>query len=192
MKTRYIAATLTRFRIAFGLVMMVLLLNDTLRAQGYCKLVLPGEGEGPTVVRPTLSGPEEIIGTNHFRIHYTFSGIDQTTYQWANQVSYLAEYAWQSHISLGWPSPPSDGGIGGDANYDIYIWNTEYHYEQETPLGVTQGENRHPSSYPDAFTSWIEISNNPLGSISSRTLQEIVVHEFNHACQFAYTGSEPR
>lgn len=191
MKTYKAVAFHIRGLVVLALALAVLLWSDTLRAQGYCKLVLPGEGQGVTAVRPTLSGPEQVIGSTHFRIHYTFSGTDQTTQAWVTQIGYLAEYSWQSLASLGWPSPPPDGGIGGDQDYDIYVWNTEEHYEQESPLGVTQSENPSPS-YPDAYTSWMEISNNPRGGITSRQLQQIIVHEFAHACQLAYSGRERR
>jgi len=133
--------------------------------------------------RPTLSGPEETIETEHFIIHYTLSGDDATSTYYANSVSNYAEYCWSVEVdSLGWDAPPSDYGYGGDNRYDIYIINLPYGV-----LGYTQPEYAGPDPTQEDMTSYIAIDNN-IGSTGQ--LEVTVAHEFNHACQFSYSGNE--
>jgi len=73
----------------------------------------------PTAVRPILSGSELTIQTPHFRIHYTLTGQDATTLQWADTTAAAAETSWTVAGRLGWVLPPPDNGMGGDDRYDI-------------------------------------------------------------------------
>jgi hypothetical protein len=46
-----------------------------------------------TLDRPTLSGPELIIESNNFVVHYTTSGDDATNYGYAYSISTAAEHS---------------------------------------------------------------------------------------------------
>ncbi len=133
--------------------------------------------------RPSLSGPEQTIGTTHFKIHYTLTGGDATSTNYANNVANYFEYSWSIEVdSLGWDAPPPDNGAGGDDRYDIYIINLSYGV-----LGYTSPEGSGPDPNQEDRISYIAVDNN-IGSTS--LLRNTCAHEFNHACQFSYSGSE--
>jgi hypothetical protein len=65
-----------------------------------------------TLDRPTLSGPELIIESNNFVVHYTISGDDATNYGYAYSISTAAEHSLSiitgsNAGQLGWKAPPS-------------------------------------------------------------------------------------
>lgn len=132
--------------------------------------------------RPSLSGPEETIETEHFIIHYTQSGEDACSPSYANFVANVAEYSWYVEVdSLGWDAPPPDYGMGGDDRYDIYII-----YLSGGVMGYTQAEYAGPDPNQEDATSYVAISN----SLSNNDIKATVSHEFNHACQLSYSYNE--
>ncbi|MBI4546679.1 MAG: T9SS type A sorting domain-containing protein [Ignavibacteriae bacterium] len=143
------------------------------------------------VSRPTLSGPELTIQTTNFIVHYTLSGTDATTQQWADSVAEYAQHCWTAISSLGWVTPPPDGGNGGDDRYDIYIRNTLV----DDYYGVAQPENPAPPfnpPYPDGYTSWVEVYKDSLAQPFPKfaRLRALVAHEFHHASQIRYSWAE--
>lgn len=139
-------------------------------------------GSPIVIVRPTLSGPEITIDTQHFRIHYTTSGNDATTATYASDVANYAENSWSVEVTnLSWDAPPGDGTIGGGNDlYDVYIRDIAQY------LGVTHTESPGPDPMQEEYTSYIEIN---IG-INTALLQVTVAHEFNHSCQFSYSAFE--
>ena len=131
--------------------------------------------------RPTLSGPESIITTTHFKIHYTTSGSDAVTYEYAENVSNYAEQSWNKEVNdMGWDAPPPDGVDGNE--YDIYIVSSG----GGGWIGYCQPENQGPDPDQEDYTSYIAVAKN----LSSDLAKVTVAHEFNHACQFSYSGQE--
>lgn len=130
--------------------------------------------------RPELSGPEYIVVSNNFIVHYTLEGCDATTQEYANLVLEFAEYSRNIQVNqMDWFSPLEDGNRGGDNRYDIYILCRRH-----------VGANGR--CVPEIFdtlsvsaASFIIIVNDLNTNI--KRLQSAVAHEFNHACQFAYT-----
>lgn len=86
--------------------------------------------------RPILSGAEEILDTQNFRIHYTTSGSDAVaSTSYVDEIAQTLEYVWQVEIEqFGWAAPPSDEGIGGDNRYDVYLqeilWDGTFGYTE--------------------------------------------------------------
>ncbi|MBI5267094.1 MAG: hypothetical protein HY851_07665 [candidate division Zixibacteria bacterium] len=95
------------------------------------------------------------------------------------------------HTALGFLSPPSDGGVGGDSRYDIYFEN------QSNSYGYTQAEGPGPASWNDA-TSYLVLHNTFLGFPSNSdpegnqygAMKATIGHEIHHAVQFAYDYAE--
>jgi hypothetical protein len=159
--------------------------------------------------RPDLSGDVLVFGSEHFLVHYTLSGRDTAsstddngngTPDYVEAVSEAMEFSWQVEVvQLGWAAPPSDGGIGGDARYDIYL---EDIYDDGT-AGYTDGGYRDtnvgdnpntPAIETDSSHSYISLDNdfreqNILPPLD--IMRVTAAHEFNHAIQFGYDGDEP-
>ncbi|UCE20590.1 MAG: putative Ig domain-containing protein [Gemmatimonadota bacterium] len=131
--------------------------------------------------RPTLSGPETVITTAHFRIHYTTSGVDAVSQGYAENVSDYAEESWSKEVEeMGWDAPPPDG-IDGD-EYDFYIVDSG----MGGWVGYCQPEQDGPDPNQEDVTSYIVIA----AGLGLDLAQVTVAHEFNHACQFSYSDRE--
>ncbi|UCE19539.1 MAG: dockerin type I repeat-containing protein [Gemmatimonadota bacterium] len=130
--------------------------------------------------RPTLSGPEIILKTTHFRIHYTHQLVDAFPDSLALIVGMYAEHNWsQQCTEMHWDEPPSDYGLGGDDLYDIYIKNIKVY-------GYVSPEQEGPDPDQEDWTSYIVVTN----EAKSSQYKKIVAHEFNHACEISYSWSE--
>ncbi len=136
-----------------------------------------------------------------FTIHYDTTG-DHAVYQptvdvnpadgvpdYVNRCAEFFDRAWLVEVdSLGFDPPPSDNGLGGTDNYDVYL----RHYQGA--YGVTFPEG--PSSqYPGrrAYYSHIFVDPTYNGFGYANRLLPLMVtaaHEFQHACQFAYDTFE--
>jgi hypothetical protein len=142
--------------------------------------------------RVELSGPELTRETEHFILHYTLEGEDATTEAYVDELADMMERIWAREIEeLGWPAPPSDGDIGGDGRYDVYLQSLLQdgifgYCAPETVVGDnpnTDFEEIH------AATSFFVVENdmeedtrgNPLGQLFTTA-----AHEFHHAIQFGF------
>lgn len=137
--------------------------------------------------RPVLPD-EQIYTTMHFKIHYTFT-YPHRSYNTASvhKVGEYAEYCWLGLYNRDWLMPPSDTG-GGDALYDIYLWDVST--QRDGCLGLTCKEAPYQNSYPNGYTSWMEIDADLTFDYSEPRLRTLVAHEFHHAVQFRYSGIE--
>lgn len=145
--------------------------------------------------RPTLTGTAVITSTTHFRIHYTLSGADSTTYARTQSVASYAEEVYSVLSSIGWALPPPDGGSGGgngvnpDTMYDIFIFNF---FSRRNQIGFADPEGSYNDPlYPDSRTSWLGIENDVLDELPNIStedrLKTLVAHELHHASQLRYT-----
>ncbi|KAA3642248.1 MAG: hypothetical protein DWQ07_24750 [Chloroflexi bacterium] len=171
------------------------------------------EGDSPRHRgRPRLTGNPQTVGTEHFLIHYTLTGIDKVPDEDANnndipdyveEVAKTMEYVWEIEVNyFGWPAPPEDDELGGDDRYDIYLEEIL----GRGIAGLTEGANNdavigdNPNS-PDfeeirsAYSS-ITLDNDYAeleedDRISSLDLMRVTAaHEFLHAIQYGYDGLE--
>jgi hypothetical protein len=124
-----------------------------------------------------------------FRVHYDTSGSNAPTYSLDSLATALdSAYSFEVNF-LGYPSPPSDNGAGGDNRYDIYISNIVNDYGFTTPDSeIMPGSNR--------FTSFMTINNDYSlfsdtnivnldyrGTKGINAARVTVAHEFHHAIQ---------
>ncbi len=163
-----------------------------------CGLVTPEQSASTHRPRAVLTGTEIVIPlvptiNDHFRIHYTTSGTDQTTETFALQVLSIAEGSRTKLLELGWPEPPSDNGTGGlnpDNTLDIFIGNLVIRRGSQAQ-GVTYWEDYTPSSlYPHGRASYIEMTNNMPnlpGVPASDLVYAVVAHEIYHTIQNYYS-----
>lgn len=170
--------------------------------------------------RPILSGAEEILDTQNFRIHYTTSGSDAVaSTSYVDEIAQTLEYVWQIEIEqFGWAAPPSDEGIGGDDRYDVYLqeilWDGTFGYVEGSEdsryrsagqIGDTRAARaahaaRNTSAFEErASASFMVLDNDYADTEDLITadytildlMRSTVAHEFNHALQFGYDGEEP-
>ena len=159
--------------------------------------------------RPSLSGDTLVYGTEHFLIHFTQTGRDAVTAtdddntgipDFVEAVGEAMEFAWQVEIEqLGWARPPSDGGTGGDARYDVYLEdifdNGTAGYTDGGYARTMVGDNPFtPAVETDASSSFISLDNdyredNILPVLD--LLRVTAAHEFNHAIQYGLDANEP-
>ena len=134
------------------------------------------------VLRKLLSRPATdtsiISPKGYFRIHFYKSGSEAPNYN-VDSLAIAADSSWDFEInSIGFQSPPTDNGAGGDDKYDIYIDNLGNYYGQTTwETEISPGSNR--------YTSYLEIDNDFPGFYTTgiNAARVTVAHEFNHAIQ---------
>lgn len=138
---------------------------------------------------PTLSGTKMTFNSpsGRFRIHYTTTGTDAVpSLTWVQTVAKTFDDVAVSYINRGWNLAPTTNG----APYDIYLLDLA----PQKNYGVTTSDQPAPStSYPNAFTSWMELDNNFTDSIYKpaiytplQSLQIAAAHEYHHAIQYGY------
>lgn len=129
------------------------------------------------VTRPVLQ-TSIVSPKGYFRIHYDN---DTPPNYDINAFAQAADFVYEYEINtLGYRTPPSDNGAGGDNKYDIYIMNI-YPYYGETNSEFTDGGSSGPS--------FIKIHNNFNNSFFTQGLNAAkvtIAHEFHHAIQMSY------
>ena len=150
----------------------------------------------------TMSGSKQTTDTEHFRFHYTLSGEDAVSATFLAAITRAFENAWHVEIDkMGWPAPPSDGVMGGNALYDIYVINSigagEDALGYTSPEALVVNNPNTPEKERYASTSYIAIDNDfhdldfSVGQDAVTEMRTTAIHEFNHAIQFGYDGAEP-
>jgi len=106
------------------------------------------------VDRVTLTGPEEYILKTNIKVHYTRAGDDSVDQTYAQFVADVAQGCRDVQCgTFGWRVPPSDGSVGGDSRYDIYIRLLD---ATGGVLGITYAESL--KVLPNGYSSYIVIS----------------------------------
>ena len=140
--------------------------------------------------------------SGHFRVHYDTVGNDAVdpTDDDANGIPDYIDLAatvldstWELEVEqLGYNPPPSDNGLGGGAEYDVYVVDLGHG-------GCGFSEPVYGCAYPgssNAIThSHLEIDNNftDPSYVQTRGLDALrvtIAHEFHHAIQFGYYAEE--
>ena len=145
--------------------------------------------------RPTYNFEEHTYDTpqGHFKIHYVTQGDSAVPNEdWVNTCGEVLEHVWDAEIdSLGYNQPPSDDWYpdnGGDGKYDVYLLSLD-----PAILGYSVQDSFLPS-HPTSITSYIVLDHDYLdyGSLHTQLewLQVTAAHEFFHAIQFGYDGTE--
>ena len=129
--------------------------------------------------------------SGHFRVHYDTDGrhaVPPTDDDGNGIPDYIdlavtvLDSTWILEVEqLSYKPPPSDNGLGGGDEYDIYIVELSGAY-----YGFT-----HPDATTATTSSYIRIDNNFTDPSYKRTrgldaLRVTIAHEFHHAIQFGY------
>jgi hypothetical protein len=149
-----------------------------------------------------LSGDTLTMDTDNFRFHYTLSGNDAVDLDYLEKIARAFEDARKIEVDkLGWPPPPSDGTMGGNDHYDVYVMDVVG--SSDEALGIASpelfvGDNpATPATEEYAATSYIAIDNDfddlefyeDQDEVS--VMRSTAAHEYHHAIQFGFDGAEP-
>lgn len=151
------------------------------------------------LARPTSAFTYNTPG-GFFKLHYDTTGTNAVPTadvsgngipDYIDKCAAYCDSTLVKNTALGFLSPPSDGGAGGDSRYDVYFESMSNAY------GYTQAEGSGPEPWNDA-TSYLVLHNTFLGFPSNYdpegnqwgAMKVTIGHEFHHAVQFAYDYTE--
>ena len=148
------------------------------------------------IMRVTLSGPEQIHETTHFRLHYTVEGRDAVSSDLVDEVASIIEETRTIIVDqMGWSPPPPDM-LGGDERYDVYLARLP------GPDGFNQGLVRTEAFIGDnPYTAHAEefVGQSFMVIASDLSandddwqglLRTVIAHELTHAVEAAYDGND--
>ena len=131
--------------------------------------------------------------TTHFRVHYVESSTEnyRATTAYAAQVGVVLEEVYaKQHGELTYKAVPSDGSLGGDGRFDVYLTELRSH----GLYGYVVAEGTADSAGPYAAYSYMVLDNNYLGygydHDPSLALKVTAAHEYFHAVQNGYSHQE--
>lgn len=156
--------------------------------------------------RPAIpGGPTELFGTTRFLIHFTRTGeaavpaADDDASGMPDYVEHIGrelERTWRLQVDvLGFAPPPTDGGLGGDDRFDVYLLPYEYFavvisdgaYIYDNP-NTAASEQRASFSYmilDNTFERYRDYGLTPFQALGTTA-----AHEFNHTLQYGYDAYE--
>lgn len=142
--------------------------------------------------RPALSGDVNTIEGESFIVHYTTTGRDATTDEYAQVLAEAIERSLDVQFDdLGWARPPDDCGEGGDSRLDIYVQDIS----RVRASGIARrenvvGDNPYTNS-PEYYAAYsFLIIDNDMNDRPEREaldlLRTTAAHEVHHNIQFGY------
>jgi hypothetical protein len=171
----------TRCVLSVCVATLVLLMRGISSAQEDCQFLSYLQSGDKPPARPVLLDPELPRETANFVIHFTLSGVDQTTIAWVESIAVSLEHCRSTFVVGGWLPPPPDGGQGGDNRYDVYVVDN-------ARWGDVVPEDPFSDPYTGGYTSWMEIHPDsiPQPFAAFSRLRALLAHELHHAVQLRY------
>ncbi len=139
-----------------------------------------------------------ISPAGHFKFHYLDAAVaanaadpNRATLTFVKQLATIADTVWTKEITtMGYNAPPSDGTLGGDAKYDIYLLNLG---SQGVYGYVTSDATSYLGTpYPHSLFTHMVVDNDfaefPQGATNAAKVT--LAHEFFHSIQNGYDHSE--
>ncbi|MDX8381591.1 MAG: hypothetical protein R8M14_05710 [Ghiorsea sp.] len=158
-----------------------------------------GATSGVSSVSVFTAAQESTYASTYFKFHYldaatNASDPNSATLAFVQQMAAIADNVWATEIiTMGYNAPPSDGGLGGDNKYDIYLLNIGgagiYGY-------VTSDATSYLGTpFPNSSYSHMVIDNDFSLSQFGYTdplvpAKVTLAHEFFHSIQNGYDTSE--
>lgn len=141
--------------------------------------------------RMVLSGPEEVIETEDFRLRYTLSGDDATTHAFARLTADTLQRAYETQVGrMGWAAPLRDA----DGRYRAYIAQAGDAMGYAAPVEMLFDNPNTPDVRERVVSRARFVIDNDLGAGRDRPAEVLmhatVVHEFNHVVQYGYDSEE--
>jgi len=145
--------------------------NNYLQFSSKQKLVLSKILERPGLDTSIVSP------SGFFRIHYDLSGVNKPGYSINDlAIAFDSSYSYEVNF-LGYPPPPSDGNMGGDSKYDVYVMNLSGGL-----YGYTTPETNVTNL---TYTSYIVMDNDFSNYFTQgiNAARVTAAHEFHHGIQ---------
>lgn len=138
-----------------------------------------------------LSGPEVVISSTDFRLHYTLEGGDATTPEFAQLTLDTLQAAYDLQVGqLGWAAPIRDA----DGRYRAYVGDADGAMGYMNPVQVVFDNPNTPSVREGFASRGLLMIHNDLSEGRDETAERLMhataVHEFNHLVQFGYDAQE--
>jgi hypothetical protein len=143
----------------------------------------------------SLSGPVQILETDHFRIHYTLAGSDATTEEYVREFAATLEEMYDLQINrIGWYAPPVDERGLYDAYLADVIGTELGALAYARPIDFVGDNPNSPMEERDAAIGILVVDNDyeiEGANVDPQTLMRAsTTHEFNHVIQFGYDADE--
>ena len=142
--------------------------------------------------RVALSGPELVIETEDFRVHYTLEGVDASSTEYAESVGVTLQSMLDEQVSrIGWAEPVRDD----DGRYTAFVADADGSMGVTYPVqivfdNVHTGDVRETSAARTVFV----VDNDFVGMGKTASVHSLMrataTHEFNHVIQFGYDSEE--
>ncbi len=142
--------------------------------------------------RVSLSGPELVIETEDFRVHYTLEGVDASSTDYAESVGVTLQSMLDEQVTrIGWAEPVRDD----DGRYTAYVADADGSMGVTYPVqivfdNVHTGGVRETSAARTVFV----VDNDFVGMGKTASVHSLMrataTHEFNHVIQFGYDSEE--
>lgn len=120
--------------------------------------------------------------TPHFRLHWTSQGEDAATLAYIKQAAATFEEVWRAEVmTLGWPAPLPDAGLGGNDLVDVYVVDLA-----GEAFGYAAADAEALCGACAAVHGYLVMDNDYEGYRPDAlgALQATAAHEFSHLVQF--------
>ncbi|MCC6614363.1 MAG: PPC domain-containing protein [Anaerolineae bacterium] len=145
-----------------------------------------------------LSGPELILETDNFRIHYTTEGGDTVTQEYLDAFAETLETIYNIQVNeMGWAPPPRNI----DGFYDAFLYDVIGN--EDDILGYARptrfiGDNPNTPTVELAASRSALVVDNDFANMDTDVevnplslMRATSTHEFNHIIQYGYDSEEP-
>jgi len=139
----------------------------------------------------TLSGPEQIIETQDFRVHYTLEGRDASTEEYSQAVAATLQEVLATQTRNGWAAPVRDP----NGRYRVYVADARGSMGYAKPVQVVFDNPSTPNVRETTSTRGVLVIDNDFIGMNKDApplslMRATVTHEFNHLIQYGYDGEE--
>ena len=140
----------------------------------------------------TLSGPEELLETEDFLIHYTLSGSDASSAEYARLAGIALQDSYDAQIIRdGWAEPVRDD----NGRYRVYVADADGAMGYTKPVQIVfdnpnTGDVRESLAARTAFVLDNDFRGIGKAAPPESLLRATATHEFNHVVQFGYDAEE--
>jgi hypothetical protein len=139
-----------------------------------------------------LSGPEQIIETPDFRVHYTLEGGDAATPQYAQAVADTLQNVLDAQVRrVGWAAPIRDR----DGRYRAFVANANGDMGYTKAVQMVFDNPNTVNVRERAAARAVFVIDNDFANMGKKATPESLMHatathEFNHVVQYGYDAQE--
>lgn len=140
----------------------------------------------------TLSGPEQIIETADFRLHYTLEGRDAATQEYARATADALQGVLDAQVTrLRWAPPIRDP----DGRYRVFIAEANGSMGYTKPVQMVFDNPNTADVRERAAARTVFVIDNDFRGMGKKApieslMRATATHEFNHVVQFGYDAEE--